>query len=118
MLTSRGESYVLKRYKRVENSSFQYENAPDIEFKGRPANTVEKKNYRIMKGVHGNTDSVYVLCSNLPADIKPSDQIFFMGKMWLVESVGYYYDSSRVVNAGIMSDEYLMERSPKGITLQ
>ena len=118
MIVVRGETYDFQLVPRKENSAYEYENHPSITFRGRPANSIEKKNYRIQQGVNGNTDSVYVICSNLPNEIKPGDRITFVGKVWTVNSVGYYYEDNRVVNNSIMSNEYLMERCPKGLNLQ
>lgn len=116
--TARGETYHLELYKRLENSAYEWNPVPLLTFKGRPANTMEIKNYRIQQGTHGNTDSIYVLASNLPADVKPNDKVVFLGKEWQVMSTGYYFDNSRVVNAGIFSDEYLIKNCPKGLNLQ
>lgn len=118
MIVVRGETYLFERLKRKENSPYEWEDAPDITFFGRPANQMERRTYRIQQGVNGGTDSVFVICSNLPSDVKVKDKIRFMGKVWTVESVGYYFDSNRVVNANIMSEEYLIARSPKGINIQ
>ena len=118
MIVARGETYELARFARVENSPYQFSDYPDVIFFGRPANSMEKKTYRIQQGVNGNTDSIMVYASNLPAEIKPNDRIRFMGKLWSVASIGYYFDSNKVVNARIFSDEYIFARSPKGLVLQ
>lgn len=118
MIVARGETYELARFPRVENSPYEYEDAPDIVFFGRPANTLEKKVYRIQQGVNGNSDSIMVYATNLPAEIKPNDKIRFMGKEWSVASIGYYFDSNRIVTARIFDDDYLFKRSPKGLVLQ
>lgn len=118
MLVTQGETYRFERYPRIPNSPYEFDDVPDIYFKGRPANQVEVKSYRIQQGVNGSTDSVFVYCSNLPSEIRPEDRIKFMGKIWTVKSIGYYYDSTRVVNNGVMSEDYLASRCPKGMNLQ
>ena len=118
MIVVHGETYILKRYPRKENSPYEWEDAPDLVFKGRPANQMERRAYRVQQGVNGGTDSVFVISSNLPSDIKAKDKIEFMGKIWTVESIGYYFDSNRIVNANIMSEEYIIDRCPKGINIQ
>ena len=118
MLTVGNERWEFKVYPRKENTPYEWESTPKIVFKGRPANQIEKKQYRVQQGVNGNTDSVYVISSNLPSEIKVKDKVVFMGKEWTVMSVGYYFDQSRVVNPGLMNDQYLMERCPKGLNLQ
>lgn len=118
MIVVHGETYLLERLPRKENSPYEWEEVPDITFFGRPANQLEKRSYRIQQGVNGGTDSVFIICSNLPSDIKTKDKIRFMGKIWTIESVGYYFDSSRIVNAKVMSEKYLFDRSPKGINIQ
>lgn len=117
MITTRGESFILKRYPRKENSSFEWSDMPDVEFFGRPASPNEIKNYRIQEGVHGSSESVYIVASNLPKEIKVKDMIIFNGDEWTVESIGYFFDSTRIVNNHIMSEKYIISRCPKGITL-
>ncbi len=118
MIPTSDERFTLKLYKRIENSAYEWEEAPAVIFRGRPANQIEIRNYRIQQGVNGNTDSVFIKASNLPADLKPYDRIEFMGKFWTVMSTGYYYDSARFVNPGAFSNEYIASRCPKGINLQ
>ena len=71
MIAVRGESFQLKLFKRKQNSPYEWEEAPAYIFFGRPANSKEKKNYRIQQGVMGNAEGLYLICSNLPVDIKP-----------------------------------------------
>jgi len=118
MITVGNEKYKFKLYKRVENSPYEWESTPSVYFKGRPANRMEQKVYRIMQGVNGNTDSIFVICSNLPKQVKPKDKVSFLGKEWSVASTGYYFDEARFVNVGIFSDEYIAKRCPKGIVLE
>ena len=118
MIPARGENYELKLWKRKENSAYEWEEAPALIFYGRPASKIERKKYRIQKGVLGATDSTYVVCTNLPETIKEGDRIDFLGKEWKVESVGYFFDENLIVNPRIMSDEYIAKRCPKGMTLQ
>lgn len=118
MIATFGESFELKLYKRKKNSSYEWEDTPTRVFFGRPANAKEKKNYRIQQGVQGNAESLYILCSNLPNDVKPKDMIIFNGDEYTVETIGVFYENSRIVNNHIMSSEYIDSRCPKGITLQ
>lgn len=118
MIVVRGENYKYKVYKRKENSPYEWEESPIVTFKGRPASQLEIKQYRIQKGVNGGTDSVFVICSNLPAIVDEKDKIFFLGKEWTVQSIGYYFDEAKFVNAGLFSDEYIAARCPKGLNLQ
>ena len=118
MLPTNNEKYLLGLFKRKENSPYEWDNTPDISFKGRPASQKEVKQYRIQQGVNGGTDSVFVFTSNLPKIVKPGDKIVFMGKEWMVKSTGYYFDESRFVNAGLMSDDYIERKCPKGINIE
>lgn len=118
MIPTNNEIYTLELTKRKKNSSFEWEDAPLLRFKGRPANQVEKKNYRIQKGVNGGSDSVFVFATNLPTEVDINDQIKFMGKIWTVQSIGYYFNEARLVNADLLSEEQIVERCPKGINLQ
>ena len=118
MIPVNDERYELKLYKRIKNSNYEWEQIPKIIFRGRPANQVEKKNYRVQKGVNGNTDSVFVKATNLPEDVDVADQIVFLGKTWTVQSIGYYFDGALLVNPSVLSEEQIIERCPKGINLQ
>lgn len=116
-MTSMGETYSIEIYKRKENSAYEWKDTPEFVFKGKPASTMDKKKYRLLQGVNSSNDSMYVYSTNLPENVSIGDKVKFLGKEWQVESIGYYFDSNRLVNAGIMSDEYIISRCPKGITL-
>lgn len=117
-IVTNDERYDLKLYKRDPNSPYTYEDAPSIIFKGRPASQAEVKTYRIQKGVNGNSDSIFIKASNLPTEVKPEDQIAFLGKKWIVKSVGYYFDQNLIINPACMSEEQIINRCPKGLNLQ
>ena len=118
MIPTNDEKYVLQLFKRVKNSPYEYEAVPSLSFNGRPASQVEKKLYRVMKGVNGNTDSVFVKATNLPEDVNVGDKITFLGKEWSVMSVGYYFDQARFINASCLSELQIIERCPKGLNLE
>lgn len=118
MLTARGELYKFEVFKRKENSAYEWEENVAFTFYGRPANQMEKRNYRVQKGVNGNQDSIYCLCSNLPEEITPKDKVVFLGKEWTIESIGYYFDSNRIVNPSVLTEEQIIAKCPKGINLQ
>lgn len=118
MITVGNERYTYSVYKRIPNSAYEYETVPSITFRGRPASQLEKKNYRITQGQNGSTNSIFVISSNLPQDLKPNDRVEFLGKTWLIINIGYYFDESRFVNAGVFSNEYIQKRCPKGLSLQ
>ena len=118
MLVSNNEKYLLKVYHKKPNSPYEYEPNCAFTFKGRPAGQEEIKKYRIQAGVNGNTDSVYILTSNCRGgEINVGDRIEFRGKIWTVQSRGYYYDEARFINPGIMSDEFISKKCPKGINI-
>ena len=118
MIPTNDEKYELELYKRIKNSSYEWESSVSAYFKGRPASQFEVKKYRVQKGVNGGTDSVFVKCTNLPKEVSVGDKVRFIGKIWSVESIGYYFDEARFVNAGCLSEEQLIERCPKGLSLQ
>ena len=91
---------------------------PDITFFGRPASPQERKNYRIQAGVHGSNESIYIVASNLPSEVKVDDKITFNGDEKTVESIGYFLEDSRIVNNHVMSNKYIIDRCPKGLTLR
>ena len=113
-----GETYTIEAFRLKENSEYEYEKEPYITFKGRPASTLEAKNYRIQSGVDGSTDSVYVVATNLPPEIKTGDKVRFMSKSWTIANTGYYFDQARIINASVLSDEQIVARCPKGLSLQ
>ena len=112
------ENYIFEAYSRKENSPYEYENIPYATFKGRPANQYEKKNYRIMSGIQGNTDSIYIVATNLPAELNIKDRVKFLGKFWTIESMGFYFENDLLVNPSLMSDKYIEKNCPKGLSLQ
>lgn len=118
MIPTNNEHYELTLTKRNKNSPYTWEDAPKIRFKGRPASDVEKKNYRVQKGVNGNTDSTFVYATNLPEEVDIGDTVVFLGKEWVVLSVGYYFNASLFVNPSCLSEEQIVERCPKGLNLQ
>ena len=118
MLVVGNERYIFELYKRVPNTPYEWEKECSLTFRGRPASQFERKQYRIQQGVNGGTDSIFVICSNLPEGIKEKDKIHFLGKEWTVASVGYYFDEARFVNPAIMSEEYIASRCPRGLNLQ
>lgn len=111
------ENYECLLYRKIPNTAFLYEETP-IRFRCFPASNKDKKSYRVTKGVIGEKDSIFIIASNLPTNIDPDDRVVFMGKTLNVESVGFYLNESGIVDASIMSFEYLQARSPKGITLK
>lgn len=118
MIIVNNEKYIFELYKRVPNSPYEWETTPAATFKGRPASQFEIKQYRIQQGVNGGTDSVFIVCSNLPKEVDEKDKIVYLGKEWSVASVGYYFDEARFVNPGLMSDKFIASKCPKGINLQ
>ena len=112
------ETYVFRLFKRLRgNSAYEYSNEPILSFKGRPANRLETKTYRITKGVNSSNNGVTIYCSNLPNEVEIDDRVEFMGKIMLVKNIGYFYNDNNTENAGIFSNDYLAMRCPKGITL-
>lgn len=112
------ETYVLRLFKRVRgNSAYEYDSVSVLSFKGRPANKLETKTYRIIKGVNSSTNGITLYCSNLPNEVEIDDRVEFMGKIMLVKNIGFFYNDNNVVNAGAFSNDYLALRCPKGITL-
>ena len=112
------ETYVLKLYKRRRgNSAYEYDDVSILEFKGRPATRLEKKTYRVVKGVNTAQNGVTMYCSNLPNEVEPEDLVEYLGKKLLVKDIGYFEDDSNYTNAGIFSDKVVLDKFPKGITL-
>ena len=54
----------------------------------------------------------------MPEDIKPNDKIMYLGKIWTVETTGYYLDQSRIIDFSVFDPEYIKAVSPKGMTLK
>lgn len=116
MIPTRGETYDIKVLKRKDGFDFIYE--PAFTFKGRPSTQLEKKTYRITKGVEGSKDSISIFATNISGTIDDGDKVEFLGKTYTVSSVGYYFDQARLVNPSFMSDAAIMGRCPKGIQIE
>lgn len=115
---SEQETYTIKVTKRFRgNSKYEYPQDTVLTFKCRPANKMEIKTYRIIKGVNSSNNGVMLFCSNLPNEVDIDDRVEFMGKTMLVKNIGFFYNDNGIVNAGAFSNEYLAMRCPKGITL-
>ncbi len=117
-MISYGETYLIALYKRKANTSYEYDEKPLLTFYGRPAKPIERNYYSIQQGVSGGLDETFIFASNLPTQVEVGDQVEFMGRRKTVQSVGVYLESTRVINASIMKPEKLIERAPKGITIQ
>lgn len=111
------DTFVVKFFKRIKNSAYEYEQKESGTFKCRIAENQETRSYRLLAGVNANQESIYIVCSNLPIDLKPQDKVMFMGQIKTIESIGYYYNDSNIVNACLFNDDYIIARSPKGITI-
>lgn len=111
------ETYPIKFFRRIKNSAYEYEKQDLGTFKGRIAENQETRSFRLLAGVNANSESVFIVCSNLPIDLKPQDKIEFMGQIKTIESIGYYYNDSKLVNASLFDIDYIVARSPKGIAV-
>lgn len=117
MRIAKGEHYVAEVHKHLSNSPFQYAQETSFSFRCKVASSAESKRYTVTKGLEAKKDGIMLYATNLDGDIEPSDHVVFRGKTWLVESVGYYDDESRLVNGSPMSVGKLISRLPKGVVL-
>lgn len=114
----RQETYVLKVYKKIKgNNAYQYEDQPSFIVKGRPATNLEKKTYRVTKGVNTAQNGVTLYVSNLPNGISPEDRVEYLGKILIIKNIGYFVDEANFVNGGIFDNDVLLDKFPKGIQL-
>lgn len=113
----KGEHYVAEVHKHLSNSPFQYAQETSFSFRCKVASSAESKRYTVTKGLEAKKDGLMLYATNLEGDIEPSDHVVFRGKTWLVESVGYYEDESRLVNGSSMSVGKLISKLPKGVVL-
>lgn len=117
MRIAKGEHYVAEVHKHLSNSPFQYAQETSFSFRCKVASSAESKRYTVTKGLEAKKDGLMLYATNLEGDIEPSDHVIFRGKTWLVESVGYYDDESRLVNGSAMSVGKLISKLPKGVVL-
>lgn len=117
MRIAKGELYVAEVHKHLSNSPFEYAQETSFIFRCKVASSAESKRYTVTKGLEAKKDGLMLYATNLEGDIEPSDHIVFRGKTWLVESVGYYDDESRLVNGSAMSVGKLISKLPKGVVL-
>lgn len=116
--TREKETYTLKLFKRRRgNSAYEYDEVSILTFKGRPASRLERKTYRVVKGVNTAQNGVTIYCSNLPNEVEPEDLVEYLGRKLLVKDIGYFEVDANFVNAGIFSDKTVLDKFPKGITL-
>lgn len=101
----------------AKDNSWDWEETT-VEFKGRIAGRIEKKRYNIQKGVVNSDVDTYIIATNMPEEINTDDRIIFLGKEYIVTSVGYYLDQNMLVDFGAFDPEYVKAVSPKGITLK
>ena len=117
MRIAKGELYVAEVHKHLSNSPFQYAQETSFSFRCKVASSAESKRYTVTKGLEAKKDGTMLYATNLEGDIEPSDHVVFRGKTWLVESVGYYEDESRLVDGSSMSAGKLISKLPKGVVL-
>jgi len=110
-----GNEYVAKLYKRVPNS-VDYETMC-IDFKCRPLATHEKGNIQVISGTLTQNRAITIYAQYIPTEIKSSDKVVFMGKEYLVESVGYSLDDFRAFGSKVLSPEKIISDVPKVIRL-
>lgn len=112
----RNEKFTIKFFRRNENGS-EYDKIPYATTKCRVATNLEKKEFRPIKGMLSQEESMYIVMSNMPKDINENDQVEFNGTKKLVKSVGYFYDESEFEDASILSDQYIIEKCKKGVQI-
>lgn len=112
------ETSKFEVIQRKQNSAYEMEDVVDFTFYGRPAEQFERKKYRVQKGVDINSEAVYIVATNMPDSVVVGGNIRYLGKLWKVSSVGYYISEQKTLNQGMMSDEYIISRSRKGLTIQ
>lgn len=118
-IAQKDETLNIQVFKRVANSAYEYEQVPSLTFKGKIANNIERKQYHIQRGVNGNTDSLFIFSSNMPfKDLKVGDLIVVLGEKHYIQSIGYYINENKIVNMGLFNEDYIIEKSPKGINIQ
>lgn len=117
MRIAKGEHYTAEVHKHISNSPFQYEQQTAFTFRCKVASSAESKRFIVTKGLEAKKEGIMLYATNLEGGIEPSDHIVFRGKTWLVESVGYYEDESRLVNGSSMSAGKLTGKLPKGVVL-
>lgn len=116
MRVSRNEIYKAQVFKRLENSN-EFERVPTFEFNCRVASDFEKNSFVPTNGLFTEQGGVMLYATNIPFHLEIHDKILFLGKEYLVESVGYYLNKNRLLNASIFSDDKIFEESPKGVKL-
>lgn len=110
------ETYELKIFRKIKgNNAYEYEDVPYFTARCRPATNLEKKTYRVTKGVNTAQNSVTLYCSNLPNDISPEDRVTYLGKTLIIKNIGYFVENANFTNAGIFSNKTLLDKYPKGL---
>lgn len=88
-----------------------------IRFDVRPAGNSEKRTFQPVSGILSEAVGIYLYTQDLPSEIAPHDMVVFLGKQYMVESVGYFMEDLRILGAKRFADTTLIEKFPKGIKI-
>ncbi|MCK9576410.1 MAG: hypothetical protein M0R51_10855 [Clostridia bacterium] len=88
-----------------------------IKFDVRPVGNSEKRTFQPISGILSEAVGIYLYTQDLPSEIAPHDTVVYLGKYYMVESVGYYAEDLRILGAKRFPDDKLIEKFPKGIKI-
>jgi len=88
-----------------------------IRFDVRPAGSSEKRTFQPISGMLTEAVGIYLYTQDLTSEIAPHDTIVYLGKHYMVESVGYFVEDLRILGAKRFADKVLIEKFPKGIKI-
>lgn len=117
MIPSRGNFYKATLYRRNINAN-DYEPYPNSDFNCKVATHLEIKSFMLTDGLFNPNSGIFIMSNDLKTMPKINDKIYFLGRLWLVSTIGYYITENRLLNGKDLNMEEIMKRCPKGLRLE
>lgn len=117
MIPSRGQFYNATLYRRKENSN-EYEEFPNSNFNCKVATHYEIKAFMVTDGLFNLNSGIFIMVNNLKITPKIDDKVYFLGRFWLVSTIGVYITENRLLNGKELNMEEILKRCPKGLRLE
>lgn len=117
MIPSRGQFYKATLYRRIENSN-DYEPYPNCYFKCRVVTHEETKSFFLTDGLLNADTGIFVMSNDLKIKPNIDDKVYFLGRFWLVSTIGVYIMENRIVNGSDLNMDEILKNSPKGLRLE
>ena len=108
--------FEVKVYHRLENTS-EYEEIPEI-IKVKIASNKDLRSYQVLNGLFGENSTITFFTQDDIEKIKPNDRVLFMSEYKIVSNTGVFLNKNRNLANYIFDDDYIIQNSPKGFSIQ